>query len=114
MGLTSSPSLSLQKFYPSSKVPNIVRFSSPRPAAHREVPLRLPGHTFFLPGRMSAADGRVGAVGGGRGSAFGKGPSTTASVSASCSSFSLGKRGGYGGESWTVCDSLDLRQRLKC
>src|SRR5918998_5931184 len=76
MGLTSSPSLSLQKFYPSSKVPNIVRFSSPRPAAHREVPLRLPGHTFFLPGRMSAADGRVGAVGGGRGSAFGKGPST--------------------------------------
>ena len=63
MGLTSSPSLSLQKFYPSSKVPNIVAFSSPLPAAHRDVLLRLPGHTFFVLGRMSA-DGRVGAVGG--------------------------------------------------
>src|SRR5215211_4479359 len=59
MGLTSSPSLSLQKFYPSSKVSNIVTFSSSLPAAYRDVLLRLPGHTFFVLGRMSA-DGRVG------------------------------------------------------
>lgn len=43
MGLTSSPSLSLQKFYPSSKVSNIVTFSSSLPAAYRDVLLRIPG-----------------------------------------------------------------------